>query len=661
MISAAQIQMIRNADPGAVLPGIDTITGDPLAPSTLLDVTKITQSSKAPYFYSPSKNVVYVNQNGAVLNGINFGSATVIIDANNVTIKDCTFTGTSSYWAVYQTPAYSGATVQNCTFQGSKSPTETNDWISSTQAITITDNKFLNSPTDAIDICSGVVSGNYFSGAAYATGAHSDAIWVTDSNGPTTITDNLIDGTQNVDAAGPANSDIRLTNEMGNLNDVTVSGNYLIGAGYTVEVAAANNPYTISNVSIANNYIGFASYGAYFPTTAGLATITGNTIVDFTNSSPSTQAMTAYVAAGVPTTNVVSATSAANSVASGSSPTTILGNGFALAHLFANAGETNFVGGFGSQFLMGGQGANIFTYLSVGDGGDQVSAFDPAKDVIDLSHIDGDLSTPGVQNFTFIGSAPFSGFGAQVRYQLDPTKDVTYVQADLAGDAGNFTPDFTITLAGLVPLTAANFALTPSQSSAALADGAALTYSAVQTVAGAPTEYAYSNVLGRTYKSYESFYGSGYENLAADDLNLNSTTNKLILYNPGLTVTKSARSETLQVAGMGTDPLAYHAVETIDATTSGGEQFIFGAGFGRETITGFAASGASPDAIQLAKSSFSYLTAGMTQAQDLASVLAHSVGGSWGLTIPNSFNDYLTLAGVSAATIAANPAAIQFV
>ncbi len=104
MISAAQIQMIRNADPGAVLPGIDTITGDPLAPSTLLDVTKITQSSKAPYFYSPSKNVVYVNQNGAVLNGINFGSATVIIDANNVTIKDCTFTGTSSYWAVYQTP-----------------------------------------------------------------------------------------------------------------------------------------------------------------------------------------------------------------------------------------------------------------------------------------------------------------------------------------------------------------------------------------------------------------------------------------------------------------------------------------------------------------------------------------------------------------------------
>ena len=651
--------MIRNADPGAVLPGIDTITGNPLATSSLLDVTKITQNSRAPYYYSPSRNIVYVTQNGAVLSGINFGTATVIVEASNVTIKNCTFTGTTSYWAVYQTPAYSGATVENCTFQGSKSPTETNNWINSVQSITVKDNKFLDSPTDAIDIHSGVVTGNYFSGTAYATGAHSDAIWVSGSNGPTIITNNLIDGTQNADAAGPANSDIRLTNEMGNLNDVTVSGNYLIGAGFTIETLAANNPYTISNVSITSNYIGFGTYGPFPSSTATLSTVTGNTIVDFTNPTASTQALAAYVAAGLPTARVVSATGA-SSVATGSSPTTILGNGIASAHLFANAGETNFVGGFGAQFLMGGQGYNILTYLSVGDGNDKMSAFDPAKDVIDLSHMDGDITAAGVQNFTFIGSAAFSGFGAQVRYQLDPIKDVTYVQADLAGDAGNATPDFTITLAGLVPLTAANFALTSSQSIAALARGATLSFSKVATAAGAPAEYAYSNVQGRAYTSYESFYGSGYENLAADDLNISSTTNELVLYNPGLTVTRSAGIESLQVAGMGKDSLPYHAVETIDATTSSGEQFVFGQGFGRETITGFAASGASRDTIQLAKASFSYLTAGMTQAQDLAAVLAHAKNGVSGLTISDSQGDSLTLAGVSAATIAANPAAVQF-
>ena len=85
------------------------------------------------------------------------------------------------------------------------------------------------------------------------------------------------------------------------------------------------------------------------------------------------------------------------------------------------------------------------------------AAFDPAKDVIDLSRIDGDILTAGVQNFTFIGSAPFSG-GAQVRYQLDPTNNDHSVQAALAGD--HQLPILPSRSQGLVPLTAANFALT---------------------------------------------------------------------------------------------------------------------------------------------------------------------------------------------------------
>src|SRR5277367_1493758 len=162
MITAADIQTIRDNDPGAVLPGIDTMTGNPYATSSLLDVSKITQNSKAPYYYSPSKNEVFVTQNGAVLSGINFGDATVIVDANNVTIKDCTFTGTTGFWALSQPGNFSGATVENCTFQGSKSPTETDVPIVSNEAITIEGNSFLDSPTDAIDIHGGVVTGNYF-------------------------------------------------------------------------------------------------------------------------------------------------------------------------------------------------------------------------------------------------------------------------------------------------------------------------------------------------------------------------------------------------------------------------------------------------------------------------------------------------------------------
>ena len=96
--------------------------------------------------------------------------------------------------------------------------------------------------------------------------------------------------------------------------------------------------------------------------------------------------------------------------------------------------------------MLGGEGANIFTFLAISDSTasahDTITNFDPAKDVIDLSRIDANITTPGLQHFTFIGTAPFSGTGAQVRYQLNPATDQTYVEADLAGDSGNYYARF---------------------------------------------------------------------------------------------------------------------------------------------------------------------------------------------------------------------------
>jgi hypothetical protein len=435
---------------------------------------------------------------------------------------------------------------------------------------------------------------------------------------------------------------------------VTVSGNYLIGAGFNFETADPN-ANTLSNVSVTNNYLGFATFGQYFPGTENMATVSGNTTVDYSNPAQSTRALAAYVAAGPPTAIVVSGTPG-GAGETGTVPTTLLGNGYISAQLgSAGSGETNFVGGYGEQILHGGQGANILTYLALGDGGDVMSAFDPAKDVIDLSQIDADILTAGVRNFTFIGSASFSG-GAQVRYQLNPTTGTTTVQAALAGDN---TADFSITLYGLRPLTAANFALTSAQSTDALANGAALSYTQVTTAAGTPTEYAYSNVKGRANTSYESFYGSTYEDLAADDLNLSSSENKLILYDPSQTVTRGGGSESLRV-GTGSDPLAYHAVETIDASTSSGEQFVFSAGFGKETINGFSVSGTTPDSIQLPKAAFSYLTPGMTQAEDLAAVMSQATRSSSGLTIHDTHGDSLTLTGVTPSLVAATPGMLAF-
>ena len=659
MITSAEIQLIRDEDPGAIPPGIDTPTGNPLPVSSLLSYTKINNPG---YYYNATNNTVFVTQNGAVLSGINFGTAAVEIQANNVTIKDCTFTGTTGYWAINQNSPYSGGAVENCTFQGSGSPTETNVWISAGKSITIEDNSFLDSPTDAIDMTGGLVTGNYFSGAGFAAGAHADAIWVPDSTSPTIITDNFIDGTYTASAAANANSDLRLTTEGGNLSNVTVSGNYLLGAGFTVEVAyGPDSSYTISNVSVTNNYIGFNWYGPYYPGTQNNANIAGNTIVSYADPALSAQALAAYEKTIIEPTHVIAATTAGQVLtSSASTPTTLLGKG--LATLFnGSSNETNFVGGFGGQRMLGGAGANIFTYLAVSDSSphDTLSGVDPAKDVFDFSRIDANITTPGLQHFTFIGTAPFSGAGAQVRYQLDPAGDITYVEFDLAGDS---TADFTLWIVGLVPLTAANFALTPAQSVADLANGAALVDTKVQTPAGGMGETAYTNVKGQSYSSYESFWASigGYAVVAAEDLNLSSTTDELRLFEPSLTVSRSGGAETIQYGTGAADPLSYHSVQTIDATTDGPETFVFGANFGHETIQGFAASGSTPDTIQLATSSFSYLTAGMTQAQDLAAVLANASNGPSGLTITDSHGDSLTLAGLKAATIAANPSAIKF-
>ena len=126
-----------------------------------------------------------------MLSGINFGTATVLVGADNVTIKDCTFAGTTGYYAVEQTGAYSGLTVENSTFTGYKLPTENNVRIGSVLgSMTIEDNSFLTSPTDAIDM-TGASSPATISPARRLAGAHADAIWVTGSTGPPSPTISL--------------------------------------------------------------------------------------------------------------------------------------------------------------------------------------------------------------------------------------------------------------------------------------------------------------------------------------------------------------------------------------------------------------------------------------------------------------------------------------
>lgn len=483
MITPVQLELLRTVDNNATLPGIDATTGNTISTTNLISLAQLLSAGYGFTYYAAA-NVFYINKPGVVISGVNFGNATVSITANNVTLINCTFSQTSGYYSLVQYA--SGATIDHCTFtnNGAINPTEV-AFINSRNTITITNNSFIDAAGDAVYVGSGVISGNYFSGCGYTTnGTHPDAIWVTNSTGPTTITDNFIDWTPNSAAVENGNDCIRITAEQGSVSNVTVSGNYLIGGSTVIDSGNAGSNGTFSNINIYNNYIGFGTYYDIFPGPNSGTTYSNNTIFDFTNSAYSVAAWNAYAAAGLATDNLLTATSAAVNVgASGIGSTTLYGSNIKSVHLFGGAGQNIFIGGANAQYLLGGSGKNIFSYLAVSDSylgsnADGVQYFHQGTDSIDLHSIDADPLAAGNTAFTFIGTAAFSATGGEVRYYQ--SGGMTYIQADLVGDS---TPDLTIRMNGLFTLTAADFALTAAQYTAAIAGSIPVAYFAANQAA----------------------------------------------------------------------------------------------------------------------------------------------------------------------------------
>ena len=128
----------------------------------------------------------------------------------------------------------------------------------------------------------------------------------------------------------------------------------------------------------------------------------------------------------------------------------------------------------------------------------------------------------------------------------------------------------------------------------------------------------------------------------------------------GLTV--DVGESTLSVAaGHEVISLRANSTESIVATGRTNDTFVFTPHFGSDTVTGLAVAGANHDTVEFSASMFSYLTPGMSQAQDLAAVLSHATSSGGTTTISDSVGDKLALTAISATTLAANPADFKFV
>ncbi|MGD9784567.1 MAG: calcium-binding protein [Hyphomicrobiaceae bacterium] len=126
----------------------------------------------------------------------------------------------------------------------------------------------------------------------------------------------------------------------------------------------------------------------------------------------------------------------------------------------AGAGTDFVFGGDGRDLLTGGLGNDTFYYSFVADSGGTINRRDTITDfgqvvgnddVIDLRALDAISFNSGLQHFTFIGTAAFSGALGQLRYFYDAVNNLTIIEGNTFGDTA---PEFQLALVGNYTLTA---------------------------------------------------------------------------------------------------------------------------------------------------------------------------------------------------------------
>ena len=131
---------------------------------------------------------------------------------------------------------------------------------------------------------------------------------------------------------------------------------------------------------------------------------------------------------------------------------------------------------------------------------------------------------------------------------------------------------------------------------------------------------------------------------------MNDGSGALLLSGAGLTVASGPGSLGV-TTGADTFALGAHPVEAITESGGGGEVFAYQSGFGQSTITGFAATGAAHDVLQVPSAMFA----------NAATLLGAAAQVGANVQITDPAGDKITLAGVSLATLAANPGDFKFV
>ena len=250
------------------------------AGKTLLAVPA--QVAKGPgWAYSARTNEVDVTSAGAVLAGLSF-TCYVNVEANNVTLNDDSISA-ANYWGVALRHT-SGVTVENSTINGQNATTGEvgsgiDDVYGDSTGMVIKDNNISEFKT-AIQVSTGLISGNYIHNPGFVTGDHTNGILDIGTTQPLTITGNtILDSLSQTDAIS---LDATLTGQV--IANKTITGDLFAGGGYPI-YGGTDRGATISNMTISGNRFGQGFYTlsglygpvAYYTTTGTANTWTNNT------------------------------------------------------------------------------------------------------------------------------------------------------------------------------------------------------------------------------------------------------------------------------------------------------------------------------------------------------------------------------------------------
>ena len=136
---------------------------------------------------------------------------------------------------------------------------------------------------------------------------------------------------------------------------------------------------------------------------------------------------------------------------------------------------------------------------------------------------------------------------------------------------------------------------------------------------------------------------------------MTNASGNLILDANGLTITSAAGSESV-TTGSDTFAINPHAVQTVTATNMQSETFVYGPGFGQDTLTGFLETSASHDLLQFSASMFN-LAPPVSQSQQSADaqyLLNYFASGTTNIVITDPQGDALTINNHSIASFQNN-------